>query len=215
MSGILTGMTEAEAELADPATLDDPVSLDDPATLRASVEAVLFVSDTPLTSVALAAAFQLPVAAVEAALASLGAELDQRGSGVELRSVAGGYRLYTRDRLAPAVERFLQEGQRSRLTQAALETLAVIAYRQPVTRGRVSAIRGVNVDAVVRTLLSRGLIAEVGSDPDSGAGLYATTELFLEKLGVEGLAELPSLAPLMPDTDQLAELGDSLGDRVR
>jgi segregation and condensation protein B len=101
------------------------------------------------------------------------------------------------------VEQFLQEGQRSRLTQAALETLAVIAYRQPVTRARVSAIRGVNVDGVVRTLLARGLIVEVGSDPDTGGGLFRTTDLFLEKMGLNALDELPSLAPLLPDIEGL------------
>ena len=101
------------------------------------------------------------------------------------------------------MEQFLQEGQRSRLTQAALETLAVIAYRQPVTRGRVSAIRGVNVDGVVRTLLARGLIVEVGTDPETGGGLFRTTELFLERMGLRSLDELPSLAPLLPDVEGL------------
>jgi len=99
------------------------------------------------------------------------------------------------------VEVFLQDGQRTRLTQAALETLAVISYRQPVTRARVSAIRGVNVDGVVRTLLTRGLIVEVGSDPDTGGGLFRTTDLFLEKMGLQSLDELPSLAPLLPELD--------------
>jgi segregation and condensation protein B len=98
------------------------------------------------------------------------------------------------------VERYLVDGQRSRLTQAALETLAVIAYRQPVTRARVSAIRGVGVDGVMRTLITRGLVHEVGSDPDSGGGLYATTPLFLERLGLSSLADLPELAPLLPET---------------
>jgi segregation and condensation protein B len=112
-------------------------------------------------------------------------------------------RLYTRLAYAPAVEKYLRDGQRSRLTQAALETLAVIAYRQPVTRARVAAVRGVNVDGVVRTLLSRGLIAEVGTDPETGGSLFATTELFLEKMGLQTLAELPSLAPMLPDLDAL------------
>ena len=111
-----------------------------------------------------------------------------------------GWRLYTREEHAAVVERYLVDGQRSRLTQAALETLAVIAYRQPVTRARVSAIRGVGVDGVMRTLLARGLVHEVGTDPDSGGGLYATTPLFLERLGLTGLDELPELAPLLPET---------------
>jgi len=106
-------------------------------------------------------------------------------------------------RSRPAVEQFLQDGQRSRLSQAALETLAVIAYRQPVTRSRISAIRGVNVDGVVRTLLARGLIVEVGTEHETGAGLFGTTDLFLERMGLDSLDELPSLAPLLPDVDGL------------
>jgi segregation and condensation protein B len=185
--------------------LDDqpaPV-LDDPAELAAAVEAVLFVLDLPVSVAALAAALERPTAAVEAALDALRQGYDDRRAGLELREVAGGVRLYTRPAYAAVVEKHLREGQRSRLTQAALETLAVIAYRQPVTRARVAAIRGVNVDGVVRTLLSRGLITEVGSDPDTGGGLFATTDLFLEKLGLQSLEELPSLAPLLPDLDSL------------
>ena len=111
-----------------------------------------------------------------------------------------GWRLYTREEHAAVVERYLLDGQRSRLTQAALETLAVVAYRQPVTRARVSAIRGVGVDGVIRTLITRGLVHEVGSEPDSGGGLYATTPLFLERLGLTSLADLPDLAPFLPET---------------
>jgi segregation and condensation protein B len=181
----------------------DQLGLDDPRILQSAVEAVLFVSDVPLATVDIAAALRRPEPEVDRALHDLGADLDDRQAGTELREVAGGYRLYTRSDLAPAVERFLRDGQRTRLTQASLETLAVIAYRQPVTRGRVAAIRGVNVDGVVRTLLSRGLVTEVGTDPDTGAGLYATTDLFLEKIGVGGLDELPSLGPLLPDLDDL------------
>jgi segregation and condensation protein B len=198
---------EAEAEEAELEALE--LDLADERALRAAIEAVLFVSDTPVPTTSLAAALARPEGEVQDALAALGTELTQRGAGLELRAVAGGYRLYTREQYASAVERFLREGQRSRLTQAALETLAVIAYRQPVTRGRVSAIRGVNVDAVARTLISRGLIAEVGTDPETGAGLYATTDLFLEKLGLAGLDELPSLAALLPDIDELGD--DELG----
>jgi segregation and condensation protein B len=198
---------EPEAEEAELEALE--LDLADERALRAAIEAVLFVSDTPVSTTSLAAALARPEGEVQDALAALGTELTQRGAGLELRAVAGGYRLYTREQYASAVERFLREGQRSRLTQAALETLAVIAYRQPVTRGRVSAIRGVNVDAVARTLISRGLIAEVGTDPETGAGLYATTDLFLEKLGLAGLDELPSLAALLPDIDELGD--DELG----
>ena len=184
----------------DPELLDRP-SLDDPSTLRAAIEAVLFVVEAPVTVAAVATALERPAGEVESALAELGSDLDARGSGVELREVAGGVRLYTRPELAPWVEAFLMEGQRARLTQASLETLTVIAYRQPVTRARISAIRGVNVDGVVRTLTTRGLITEVGADPDTGGGLYRTTDLFLEKMGLRSLDELPSLAPLLPELD--------------
>jgi segregation and condensation protein B len=119
--------------------------------------------------------------------------------------VGEGWRLYTRDEHAEVVERWLGEGQRSRLSQAALETLAVIAYRQPVTRARISAIRGVGVDGVMRTLLARGLVHEVGSDPDTTGGLYGTTPLFLERLGLTGLDELPELAPLLPEPSSLLD----------
>jgi segregation and condensation protein B len=167
--------------------------------LRAALEAVLFVSDAPVSVASLASGLDVPEPAVEAALAELATGYDERGAGVELRAVAGGVRLYTRPAVAPSVERFLQDGQRTRLSQAALETLAVIAYRQPVTRSRIAAIRGVNVDGVVRTLLSRGLIVESGTDAETGAGLFRTTELFLERMGMSSLDELPSLAPLLPD----------------
>jgi len=180
-----------------------PVRLVDPAELPAALEAILFVVDEPLSAQTLAAALQQPVAAIEDALATLRAGYDERAAGIELRDAAGGVRLYTRPAFAGYVETFLRDGQRSRLSQAALETLAVIAYRQPVTRSRVSAIRGVNVDGVVRTLLSRGLIEEVGTDPESGAGLFRTTELFLERMGMQSLDELPSLAPLLPELSAL------------
>lgn len=173
------------------------------AELPAAIEAILFVVDAPQPVAALAAALQQPVPAVQEALHALAAEYDARRAGIELRDVAGGVRLYTRATQAPYVERFLRDGQRSRLTQAALETLAVIAYRQPVTRARVSAIRGVNVDGVVRTLLARGLVVEVGADPETGGGLYRTSELFLERMGMRSLEDLPSLAPLLPELDEL------------
>jgi segregation and condensation protein B len=175
----------------------------EPSQLAAAIEAILFVVEAPVTVAALAVTVQQPTDAVQQALDSLRTGYDERGAGIELREIAGGVRIYTRPDHADVVEQFLQEGQRSRLTQAALETLAVIAYRQPVTRSRVSAIRGVNVDGVVRTLLARGLIVEVGTDPETGGGLFRTTELFLEKMGLQSLDELPSLAPLLPDIDGL------------
>jgi segregation and condensation protein B len=142
---------------------------------------------------------------VRTGLGRLADGYDQRRSGLTLRRVGEGWRLYTREEHAPVVERYLIDGQRSRLTQAALETLAVIAYRQPVTRARVSAIRGVGVDGVMRTLLTRGLVHEVGTDPDSGGGLYATTPLFLERLGLRSLEDLPELAPLLPETSTMLD----------
>jgi segregation and condensation protein B len=177
----------------------------DPGALRGGLEALLFVVDSPVDEPTLASALRCPVSRVRLELAALAADYDERRAGMVLRRVGEGWRLYTRDEHAPVVERHLLEGQRNRLTQAALETLAVIAYRQPVTRARVSAIRGVGVDAVVRTLVNRGLVRECGSDPDTGGGLYATTPLFLERLGLSGLDELPELAPLLPETASLLD----------
>jgi len=177
----------------------------DPVELRGGLEALLFVVDAPVDAATLAAALRCPVPRVRLELAALAADYDERRAGVVLRRVGEGWRLYTREEHAPVVERHLLEGQRNRLTQAALETLAVIAYRQPVTRARVSAIRGVGVDAVVRTLTSRGLIREAGADPDTGGGLYVTTPLFLERLGLTGLDELPELAPLLPDASAVLD----------
>jgi segregation and condensation protein B len=174
-----------------------------PAELCAAIEAILFVVEAPVSVAALAAAVQQPVEAVSAAIEAVRAGYDERGAGVELRHVAGGVRIYTRPAYAGQVELFLQDGQRGRLSQPALETLAVIAYRQPVTRSRVSAIRGVNVDGVVRMLIMRGLVVEVGADPETGGGLCRTTELFLEKMGLQSLGELPSLAPLLPELSSL------------
>ncbi len=180
--------------------------------LKPSLEALLMVADQPLDRVTLASAVGHPVSAVEDALAQLAGEYDEQGRGFELRNVAGGWRYYTREEFAPVVERFVLEGQQARLTQAALETLAVVAYKQPVSRARVSAIRGVNVDGVMRTLVSRGLVEEAGQDTSTGAHLYRTSAYFLERIGVTSLEELPELAPYLPDMDDLVdELADSLG----
>jgi segregation and condensation protein B len=198
-------VSEDAAETEDPAETEAPQTapLVDSTLLQAAVEAILFVVEAPVRTASIAAALQIPEPAVAEAIERLGLGYDERGAGIELRHVAGGVRIYTRSSVAPQVEIFLQDGQRSRLTQAALETLAVIAYRQPVTRARVSAIRGVNVDGVIRTLLTRGLILEVGSDPETGGGLFRTTDLFLEKMSMQSLDELPSLAPLLPELDGL------------
>ena len=171
--------------------------------LRPALEAVLMVADQPLDHVTLAAAVGQPAEDVRQALAGLSAEYAEQGRGFDLRNVAGGWRFYTRDEFAPVVEQFVLDGQQARLTQAALETLAVVAYRQPVSRGRVSAIRGVNVDGVMRTLVARGLVEEAGHDPESTATLYRTTAYFLERIGVTSLEELPELAPLLPDLDDV------------
>ena len=171
--------------------------------LSAVVEAVLLVTDEPLPAVTLAAVAERTTDEVVAVLHGLAEEYERTGRGFTLSEVAGGWRLYTRSDCAPYVERFVLDGQSARLTQAALETLAVIAYRQPVTRARVSAVRGVNVDGVVRTLVTRGLVVEAGTDPDSTATLYRTTDLLLERLGLRSLDELPSLAPYLPDLDEL------------
>jgi segregation and condensation protein B len=145
----------------------------------------------------------------------MAADLNARQSGIDLREAGGGWRMYTRARYAPYVERLLMDGARSKLTRAALETLAVVAYRQPVTRARVSAVRGVNVDAVMRTLVARGLIIEAGTDSDTGATTFSTTELFLERLGLSSLADLPDIAPLLPDVDVIDDLSENLDSEPR
>lgn len=181
------------------------------AALRPSLEAVLMVADQPLDQVALATAVGYPAQEVAEALAALAAEYDEQGRGFELRNVAGGWRFYTRDEYAAVVEGFVLEGQQARLTQAALETLAVVAYQQPVSRARVSAVRGVNVDGVMRTLLNRGLVEEAGQDGEHGATLYRTSSYFLERIGIVSLDELPELAPHLPD---LAEVEEELAPPV-
>jgi segregation and condensation protein B len=200
--------TPPDVPVGEPApeeTEAEPVELLSPEQLAGGLEALLFVMDDPVDEETLAGALRCTVDQVRGGLAGLAAGYDERRSGLTLRKVGEGWRLYTREEHAGVVERFLVDGQRSRLTQAALETLAVIAYRQPVTRARISAIRGVGVDGVMRTLLGRGLVHEVGPDPDSGGGLYATTPLFLERLGLTGLEELPELAPLLPETASMLE----------
>jgi len=202
-----------------------------PGGARAALEAVLMVIDEPATATALAAGLNLTVDVVESLLADLQREYNgytvsapdadaaslngnnhakNNGNnaaprGFELRNIAGGWRIYSRAEFAEIVGGFVLEGQTARLTQAALETLAVIAYRQPVSRARVSAIRGVNVDSVVRTLTQRGLIEDVGTDPESGAILYRTTSYFLERMGIGSVAELPQLSPHLPGLEGIEE----------
>ena len=177
---------------------DSPDAADGPG-LRASLEAILLVADEPVPEVLLAQVLELPRGEVAAGLRALAAEYTADGRGFDLREIAGGWRFYTREDCAPLVERFVRDGQEVRLTQAALETLAVIAYRQPVSRARVSAVRGVNCDGVIRTLVLRGLVEDSGTDPETGAILYRTTGYFLERLGMASLDELPDLAPFLPE----------------
>lgn len=187
------------------AVVDDLPTLDD-AEVDGALEALLLVVDAPTDEEQLALALDQPVARVREALPRLADGYATAGRGIDLRRTGGGWRFYTRDAYAPYVERLLLDGQRARLTRAALETLAVVAYRQPVTRARVSAVRGVNCDGVLRTLLTRGLVQEAGTDPATQGTLFATTELFLERLGLTSLGELPPLAPLLPDIDAIDEL---------
>jgi segregation and condensation protein B len=167
--------------------------------LRASLEAILLVADEPVPVVVLAQVLERPRNEVTAQLNELAEEYKATSRGFDLREIAGGWRYYTREDCAPLVERFVSDGQEVRLTQAALETLAVVAYRQPVSRARVSAVRGVNCDSVMRTLVLRGLVEETGTDAETGAILYRTTGYFLERLGLAGLEDLPDLAPFLPE----------------
>ena len=171
--------------------------------LGGALEAILLVVDEPVSEVVLAQVLQTPQADVRAELLARAREYRESGRGFELREVAGGWRYYTSPAYASVVERFVVDGQQARLTQAALETLAVVAYRQPVSRARVSAVRGVNVDGVIRTLVSRGLIEECGTETESGAFLYRTTTYFLERLGLTSVDELPPLAPYLPDIETM------------
>ncbi|MDP9844992.1 SMC-Scp complex subunit ScpB [Streptosporangium lutulentum] len=167
--------------------------------LRAGLEAILLVVDEPVAEVTLAQVLERPTQEISTALRELSAEYTASGRGFDLREVAGGWRFYTRAEYATLVERFVRDGQQTRLTQAALETLAVVAYRQPVSRARVAAIRGVNSDGVMRTLMTRGLVEEAGTEPESQAVLYRTSSYFLERMGLRDLDELPQLAPFLPD----------------
>src|SRR5947199_9437120 len=179
--------------------------------LRTAIEAVLLVVDEPVAEVTLAQVVERPTEEVAQVLRDLAADYDASERGFQLRQVSGGWRLYTRASCAPYVERFVRDGQQARLTQAALETLAVVAYRQPVSRGRVSAIRGVNVDAVMRTLVSRGLVEEAGVERETGAHLYRTSGYFLERMGMTSLDQLPEIAPFSPEMAELDGRGELSG----
>jgi segregation and condensation protein B len=174
--------------------------------LDAALEALLLVVDSPVGEDVLASAVDQPVQRVVEALQRLHDGYAAADRGIDLRHVAQGWRLYTRDVYAGFVERLLLDGQRAKLTRAALETLAVVAYRQPITRSRIAAVRGVNVDGVMRSLLARGLVSEIGADPETHGTLYCTTELFLERLGLSSLDDLPPIAPLLPDIDSIDDV---------
>lgn len=203
-----------DAELEEVADEQVAFDINDfPGGARGAIEAVLMVIDEPVTEMAMASALELPIEDVAGHLHALAADYDSSSRGFTIREIAGGWRIYSRPEYAPVVAKFLMDGQHARLTQAALETLAVIAYRQPISRGRVGAVRGVNVDGVFRTLLTRGLIEarsvpgnDVAAEGENGATLYGTTSYFLQRLGLRSLNDLPALAPYLPEVDVLDEL---------
>ena len=201
---------DVDVEVVDVDEVDEAFPVDElgAPSLAAGLEALLLLADEPMTVLSLAAATRRTVAEVEETITSLVQQYDDQERGFELREVAGGWRYYTRAACSPLVERFVLDGQQARLTQASLETLAVIAYRQPVSRGRVAAVRGVNVDGVIRTLVARGLIEEAGHD--DGSILYRTTSHFLERMGIASLEDLPPLAEHLPDLADLEDVLDSV-----
>lgn len=186
--------TQGEEVLA-PQVADDQI--------ERAIEAILMVADEPQSLVSFASALSAPVKRIKEAIENLVADYDGRTGGVtrgfELREVGGGWRIYVRESFDHVVADFVLTQNPTKLSQAALETLAVIAYKQPISRGHIAQIRAVNVDSVVRTLLSRGLITEVSSDAETGAILYGTSELLLQQLGINSLDELPLISPLLPD----------------
>ncbi len=176
-----------------------------------ALEAIVLVADSPVESQLLAQLVEVPVEQVDEALTALAAGYAEQGRGFELVRVAGGWRYQTHPDLAPYVERFVLEGQSAKLSAAALETLAIVAYKQPISRAQIAAIRGVSVDGVVRTLEQRGYIAEVARDPGPGqAVLFGTTPAFLEKMGLDSLAQLPAIAEFVPGADVVEALEHGL-----
>ena len=203
------GIAGADAWPADEAL--EAVEVDDTGRTRRNLEAILLVADEPVPAPTLAELVGVRLTEVEAMLIDLAGDYARQGRGFVLRAVAGGWRLYTHPAAREVVEAYLRSGQQSRLTRAALETLAVIAYRQPVTRHQVAAVRGVNVDGVFRTLVTRGLIHEVGHEEGPGqATLYATTPAFLEQLGLNSLDQLPPIKDYLPEGVDLMDLQEQL-----
>lgn len=173
--------------------------------LLAALESILMVADSPLSVITLAGALELPVTEIKAAIGMLKDDYDGasggRVRGFELREVGGGWRIFVRQEFDWAVKLFVANENPTKLSQAALETLAVVAYKQPISRGQIASIRGVNVDSVVKTLLSRNLITELYTDSETGAINYGTTSLMLELLGINSLDELPMISPYLPDVN--------------
>lgn len=190
LGGAVERVEEPEADLGAPS-------------LAAAIEALLLIADEPLSAEDLGTVLKTPPDLVTATVEQLQSDYATSGRGFTIRRESGGWRFVTAADCSELVTRFVKDGQSARLSQAALETLAVVAYRQPVSRSRVSAIRAVNVDGVMKTLMNRGLVTEVGHDADSGAVLYATTEYFLQRLGIASLDELPPVADYLPDLADL------------
>ena len=208
----VTGETMQETDAAASDSHEAPPRAHDPVSVARRLEAILLVIEEPQSLVSLAAAVAAPVAAVRQAIETLVEDYDGLAGGprrgFELREVGGGWRLYVREEHDDVVSEFVNTQAPSRLSQAALETLAVIAYKQPVTRSQVASIRAVNVDSVVRTLLARGLVTELFADAETGAINYGTTDTLLVNLGINSLDELPHISPLMDDgADGFDEVG--------
>jgi segregation and condensation protein B len=180
------------------------------ASISGAIEAFLLLAEEPVSELTLAQALDVTVAEVADCLAELGAFYDETGRGFELRQLAGGWRYYTRSEYADVISASVLQGQSARLSQASLETLAVVAYSQPISRSRIAAVRGVSVDGVIRTLLARGLIEEAGHDEESAAVVFATTSHFLERMGLRSLDDLPPLAPHLPEVDELSAVENGL-----
>lgn len=197
--------TLTEGEALTPAQIVAEMELVNADNMRAAIEAILMITDVPLSIVAIATALDRPVNEVRDAVLSLKADYDGADGatprGFELREVAGGWRIYVRQEFDWAIRAFMANENPTKLSQAALETLAVIAYKQPISRGQIASIRAVNVDSVVRTLLSRNLITELYTDSETGAINYGTTDLFLEVLGINTLDDLPLISPYLPDAN--------------
>lgn len=183
-----------------------------PDELRRTLEAILFVADEPLPASDLAVLLEVAVSEIQAQLESAAAEYESTGRGIVLRQVAGGWRLTTHPSAAPFLERFVEESRNPRLTQAALETLAIVAYRQPISRAQIAEIRGVSSESVIRTLIARGVVQEIDRDPGPGnAILYGTTTEFLERMGLNSLADLPPLPEFMPEVAAVEKMEAGLG----